>query len=619
MTAVITPAKNAVAGDYAITVRSSAGSESSNVDLRFALKGSRVVRSRRDRRDRGGHCGARRRLHAVRAAVMPSVIRHDTTSPPARTAPSVAVRADGLTKRYGETVAVDALLTLDIYRGEVFGLLGPNGAGKTTTILMLLGLTEPTSGSAIVDGMDPTRDPLRVKSRVGYLPDDVGFYEAMSGRDNLRYTAALNRLPFGEGERRVEELLTLVGLGVSATTRSRGTHGACASDSGFADACREVPVDPDPRRADRQHRSGRGTGTARAGRPAERRAGCDGDPVVTPAAPGRAGVRSDRTSSRGSWSRLGTVEELATDLDQWVFAVGVDGIADPANVLAGVVGVVDVRPADGRLVVVASREREVGRSPDDHRSRWLPHPSGPPGRRPRRDLPPPLPRRRRRPRMTATDVTADTTYVDRKFRGGWRIIARKEFADHVCSVRFVILLVLVSLAGLAAVHSASWAIRDAADSATQTPSVFLLLFTLSPELLPRSSRVPRHPRATARDRIRLRRDQRRACPGHAPPAGRPTHPSRRDHQRQVRGRHRRHRPRPRMRHRHRVGVRGDPPRRRADERRSRPDPGVLHRRDRLHLVAVGPRPAALGREPSGSDGGARRDPAIRPCSRCSPD
>src|SRR6188474_761526 len=113
-------------------------------------------------------------------------------------ATAFAIETRKLSKRYDDTLAVDRL-DLRIYRGEVFGLLGPNGAGKTTTILMLLGLTEPTAGSAIVDGMDPTRDPLRVKSRVGYLPDNVGFYENMTGRDNLRYTAALNRLPFGEG------------------------------------------------------------------------------------------------------------------------------------------------------------------------------------------------------------------------------------------------------------------------------------------------------------------------------------------------------------------------------------------------------------------------------------
>ncbi len=75
--------------------------------------------------------------------------------------------------------------------GEVFGLLGPNGAGKTTTILMLLGLTERDAGTAEVLGLDPARHPIEVKRRVGYLPDDVGFYAGMTGRENLRYTARL--------------------------------------------------------------------------------------------------------------------------------------------------------------------------------------------------------------------------------------------------------------------------------------------------------------------------------------------------------------------------------------------------------------------------------------------
>jgi ABC-2 type transport system permease protein len=74
--------------------------------------------------------------------------------------------------------------------------------------------------------------------------------------------------------------------------------------------------------------------------------------------------------------------------------------------------------------------------------------------------------------------------TERAYRGGWRIIARKELTDHVRSVRFLILLILVSLAGLASVHSASGPIRDAAESASRSPSVFLFLFTLSPERLP---------------------------------------------------------------------------------------------------------------------------------------
>lgn len=116
-----------------------------------------------------------------------------------------------LTKRYDTQVAVNGL-NLTISRGEVFGLLGPNGAGKTTTILMMLGLTEPTSGSARICGLDPVRQALQIKRRVGYMPDDVGFYEDRTAIDNLMLTARLNRIPSAEGIARAQELLELVGL-----------------------------------------------------------------------------------------------------------------------------------------------------------------------------------------------------------------------------------------------------------------------------------------------------------------------------------------------------------------------------------------------------------------------
>jgi len=128
----------------------------------------------------------------------------------------VVIRTRGLEKRYqredGDDKVAVRSLDLDIRQGEVFGLLGPNGAGKTTTILMLLGLTEPTSGTALVLGFDPLRDPLQVKRHVGYLPDNVGFYEAMTGRENLRYTARLNGIPDGESDASITELLGRVGL-----------------------------------------------------------------------------------------------------------------------------------------------------------------------------------------------------------------------------------------------------------------------------------------------------------------------------------------------------------------------------------------------------------------------
>ncbi|HWK99035.1 MAG TPA: ABC transporter ATP-binding protein [Parapedobacter sp.] len=121
------------------------------------------------------------------------------------------IQLKGLTKRYGDFTAVDGL-DLSVYKGEIFGLLGPNGAGKSTTILMMLGLTEPTSGAVHVCGIDSTINPIEVKRRVGYLPDDVGFYEQLTGRENLLYTARLNRLSPHGAARRVDHLLGRVGL-----------------------------------------------------------------------------------------------------------------------------------------------------------------------------------------------------------------------------------------------------------------------------------------------------------------------------------------------------------------------------------------------------------------------
>jgi ABC-2 type transport system ATP-binding protein len=107
---------------------------------------------------------------------------------------AVVIEARGLAKRYGRHAAVRGV-DLEVRAGEVIGLLGPNGAGKTTTILMLLGLTEPTQGYIRILGKDPLRQPLEVKRDVGYLPDTVGFYETMTGRENLAYMARLAAIP----------------------------------------------------------------------------------------------------------------------------------------------------------------------------------------------------------------------------------------------------------------------------------------------------------------------------------------------------------------------------------------------------------------------------------------
>jgi ABC-2 type transport system ATP-binding protein len=121
------------------------------------------------------------------------------------------IETEGLTKTYGSQIAVNNL-TMSIMAGEIFGFLGPNGAGKTTTLLMLLGLAEPTSGTARVAGFDPTRDPLRVKEMVGYLPENVGFYDEMNPRENLRFVARLNRIPDKISGPRIDSLLDTVGL-----------------------------------------------------------------------------------------------------------------------------------------------------------------------------------------------------------------------------------------------------------------------------------------------------------------------------------------------------------------------------------------------------------------------
>ncbi len=123
----------------------------------------------------------------------------------------LVLETKGLTKRYGDFTAVDHL-DLSVRRGEVFGLLGPNGAGKTTTILMLLGLTEPTEGEVRVLGFDPARQPLSVKQRVGYMPDQVGFYDDLTARENLIYIAKLNGIPRDQIKRRVEEAIERVRL-----------------------------------------------------------------------------------------------------------------------------------------------------------------------------------------------------------------------------------------------------------------------------------------------------------------------------------------------------------------------------------------------------------------------
>ncbi len=128
------------------------------------------------------------------------------------------IEARGLTKRYNGTAVVNAV-SFAVQRGEIFGLLGPNGAGKTTTILMLLGLSDISDGEARVLGHDPVREPLAVKRRVGYLPDQVGFYDNLTAANNMRYTARLIGLGPQEREEKIKASLAHVGLADVADKR----------------------------------------------------------------------------------------------------------------------------------------------------------------------------------------------------------------------------------------------------------------------------------------------------------------------------------------------------------------------------------------------------------------
>ena len=128
------------------------------------------------------------------------------------------IEVHNLTKRYDGTAVVNGI-SFSVARGEIFGLLGPNGAGKTTTILMLLGLSDISAGQARVLGHDPTREPLQVKRQVGYLPDQVGFYDNLTAAENLRYTARLMGFDREEREQKIHASLAHVGLADVTDTR----------------------------------------------------------------------------------------------------------------------------------------------------------------------------------------------------------------------------------------------------------------------------------------------------------------------------------------------------------------------------------------------------------------
>jgi ABC-2 type transport system ATP-binding protein len=146
------------------------------------------------------------------------------------------IHTQELSKAYKGVQALHGL-NLEVPKNSIFGFLGPNGAGKSTTIKMLLGLTRPTAGKALIFGKDITRESLAVRRKVGYLAQDPRYYEHMTARQTLRYTAHF----FYSGPRdlieaRIEEMLQLTGLAGKADRPIKGFSGGERQRLGIAQA-----------------------------------------------------------------------------------------------------------------------------------------------------------------------------------------------------------------------------------------------------------------------------------------------------------------------------------------------------------------------------------------------
>ncbi|HEV2405479.1 MAG TPA: ABC transporter ATP-binding protein [Ktedonobacterales bacterium] len=147
----------------------------------------------------------------------------------------MAVSCRGLTKRYGDVLALDAL-TLDVPAGAIFGILGPNGAGKTTLLRLLTGLARPTTGAATVAGLSVTTRLSEVHQRISFLDQSPRYYSWMTGRELVAFVGELFGLRGAELRARVEDTLALTGLTDAANRRIGGYSGGMRQRLGLAQA-----------------------------------------------------------------------------------------------------------------------------------------------------------------------------------------------------------------------------------------------------------------------------------------------------------------------------------------------------------------------------------------------
>jgi len=130
---------------------------------------------------------------------------------------NIAIKADKLTKRFDDFVAVDAI-TFDVKQGEIFGFVGANGAGKTTAMRILCGLSKPTSGSAFVAGFDVYKDAEKIKKNIGYMSQKFSLYEDLTVMENITFYAGIYGLSNKEIKERGAELLDRLGIKNEAKT-----------------------------------------------------------------------------------------------------------------------------------------------------------------------------------------------------------------------------------------------------------------------------------------------------------------------------------------------------------------------------------------------------------------